>query len=156
MPPVSNETLLRYCLIIHGILEKDAKRKKVDGKFIQLWEGKIVEAFAGSGVSNAFYGKVLNTLYEIGCLEMLRRGARGSLTQIHVIRKPEAEDLERAHGLTSHLTAPTAYDKLSQRVSTVEGRLQGIDVAKMFQLLEQRVRVLEAQLSKESAANAPQ
>ncbi len=152
MPPVSNETLLRYAQTIYDILDKDKKRKKIDGKFVQLWEGKIVETFAGSGVSNAFYGKVLNTLYEIGCLELVRRGARGSLTQISVIRRPTAEDLDRVHGLTSHLTTPTVYDKLSQRVSTVEGRLQGIDVAKMFHNLEQRVRTLEAKLAgKESA-----
>ena len=46
MPPVSNETLLRYCITIYDLLAKDAKKKKVDGKFVQLWEGKLVETFA--------------------------------------------------------------------------------------------------------------
>jgi hypothetical protein len=149
MPPVSNETLLRYCTTIYDILAKDTKRKKINGKMVHLWEGKIVETFAGSGVSNAFYGKVLNTLYEIGCLYMLRRGARGSLTQIIVLRRPEGADLERVHGLTSHLTSPSEYDTLSQRVQGLERRFDGIDVAKMFQLLENRLRVLEAKLAGE-------
>lgn len=147
MPAVSNETLLRYCVTIYDILAKNTNKRKVNGKFVQLWEGKLVETFAGSGVSNAFYGKVMNTLYEIGCLSMLRRGARGSLTQIIVLRRPEAFDLERVHGLTSHLTSPSEYDTLSQRVDQMERRFDGIDVAKMFSVLESRVRTLEAKLA---------
>jgi len=144
MPAVSNETLLRYCHQLYDILAKDAKRKKIDGKFVQLWEGKIVETFSGSGVSNAFYGKVLNTLYETGSLMLVRRGARGTPTQIIVLRRPEAEDLERVHGLTGHLTSPSAYDTLSQRVSTLERRFDGIDVAKLIASHEARIRELEA------------
>ena len=147
MPPVSNETLLRYCQQVYDVIAKNTNKRKVNGKFVQLWEGKIVETYAGSGVSNAFYGKVMNTLYEIGCLQMLRRGARGSLTQIIVLRRPEPFDLERVHGLARDLTPPTEYATLALRVDQMERRFDGIDVAKMFSILEQRVRTLEAKLA---------
>jgi hypothetical protein len=147
MPPVSNETLLRYCETVYDHLASTAKKNKEHGF---LWEGKIVESFHACGISNAFYGKIMNTMYEIGCLKQVRRGARGVLTQIALLKRPTATDLENAHGLESHLTKPTEYDRLSQRVSSVEGRLQGIELARVVANFDARLRTLEAKV-KESA-----
>jgi len=151
MPPVSDETLLRYCQTVYDALAVSAKKNKEHGL---LWEGKLVEFFSTCGISNAFYAKVFNTMYEIGSLRMLRRGARGVLTQVVLIKRPEAELLEGAHGLSESLTKPTEYDRLSQRVSSLEGRLQGIEVAKVIALHEQRLRALEAKASSKTKESA--
>jgi hypothetical protein len=109
-----------------------------------LWEGRIIKTFSGLGISNAHYGKVMNTMYEIGSIVQVRRGARGSATVIALHKRPEASDLERAHGIgENRLTKPTEADRLSQRVGVLEGRLQGIDIAKTLANLHSRISQLE-------------
>lgn len=146
MPQINNDTLLRYCITVFDGLAKTSKKRKIDGKMVTLWEGKLVEFFSSSGISNAFYGRVFQTLYEIGSLEMHKRGSRGVATQIVLHKRPEADDLDRVHGLGSNLTAPTMYDRLSQRVSGLEGRLEGINLEKVIANQEQRLRALEAKV----------
>jgi hypothetical protein len=142
MPPVSRETLLRYMTTVYDRLESESV-KNGDGE-PAMWEGGIIKTFSGLGISNAHYAKVMNTMYEIGSIVQVRRGARGSATVIALHKRPESTDLERAYGVgENRLTSPTESDRLSQRVSVLEGRLQGIDLAKTLANLHSRISKLE-------------
>lgn len=145
MPPVSKETLLRYCEELYDGLHKKAKKKN---GYDKLYEGKVTELFASLGLSSSHYAKIFNTLYETGAIELVRRGARNSPTQIALHERPTAETLQRTAGVTPHLTQPSAHDKLSQRVSVLEGRLQGIELAKVIAHQERRIKQLEVILLK--------
>jgi hypothetical protein len=145
MPPISKDTLLRYCVTIYEALE--AGSKEVDG--VRQWEGRYTELFAGLGISNAHYSKVSNTLQEIGAIEMLRRGARGTSTLIALHRKPEVSDLAGGVGTEpGHLTRPTALDTLTQRVSQLERRLDGVDLKAYIANTERRLLTLEGKQAK--------
>jgi hypothetical protein len=143
--PVTNETLLRYCTELYQALERNATKRDGHEK---MWEGKFTELFASVGISNTHYAKVVTTLQEIGCIEYVRKGARGVPSLIALHSEPTADALGNAHGLQSRLTNPTPHDKLSQRVTVLEGRLQDIDLVKLFANQEQRLRKLEAKLLK--------
>lgn len=140
MPPVTDQTLLRYCQTLYDVLEKDAK--KVDG-YDLVWEGKLIAVFGNLGISNSHYSKVMSTMYEIGSIEMIRRGARGVQTLIALHARPS---LEHVHKATSHdrgLTPSSESAKLERRVKELERRLEGIDVRLMLGNHEERVRKLE-------------
>ena len=145
MPAVSNEAMIRYCNAVYDLLESEAK----DG----VWEGGIMAKFSTLGISNAHYGKVMGTLYDIGSLEQVRRGARSNPTVIRLHRKPDADRIAAALSLTSRLTSDSPYATLTQRVDNLEGRLQGIDLAKYISTTERRLKALEAEVRRER--NAP-
>ena len=145
MPNISPDTMLRYCQSMYDELAKNAI-KNSDG---HLWEGRITMTFSNLGISNSHYSKVMNTMYEVGSIEQVRRGARSVPSLIRLHKRPTEDDLARGLGLQdSPLTAATPHDKLSQRVSVLEGRLQGIEIAKWIQLTEQRITKLEASKGK--------
>jgi len=126
---------------LYEALDGAAEKHPIHGR---VWEGKFTELFSTLRISNAHYAKVTTTLYELGCITQIRKGARGVTTMIAVHRPPSVEAMASAHGLQSRLTNPSAHDKLSQRVSVLEGRFQGIDVAKYIANTEARLKKLEA------------
>lgn len=145
MPPVSRETLLRYCETVFDALSANATE---DGE-LRVWEGRYVELFSGLGISNAHYSRISSTLQEIGSIEIVRRGARGVSTRIVLHRRPEQADLDGSVGLDSPLTRPTAADKLTQRVTQLERRLDGIELKTYLANLEKRLRVVEGKVGKQ-------
>lgn len=148
MPAVTDETLLRYCLLVYHALEKDAKP---DNGYNLLWEGKLVALFSSLGISNAHYGKVLKTMYEIGCLQQVRRGARNVSSLIALHGEPTEAHIKGVVSLDRDLTPPSDSAKLERRVKEIEGRLQGIDVHKMVQSTDERIRVLERKVAELNA-----
>lgn len=145
MAPVSKDTLLRYCVTIYEALE--ANSKVVEG--VRQWEGRYTDLFTGLGISNAHYSRVSSTLQEIGAIEILRRGARGTTTLIALHRKPDVSDLTGGVGTDApSLTRPSALDTLTQRVSQLERRLDGIDLKAYITSTERRFQELETKKAK--------
>lgn len=144
MPPVTDETLLRYCLSLYHVLEQDAK--PADG-YKLLWEGKLVALFSSLSISNAHYRKVFDTMYETGCIEMVRRGARNVPTQIALHGKPTADNVKGVVSLDRGLTPPTDSAKLERRVKEIEGRLQGINVHQLAKNYNERIQALERKVA---------
>ncbi len=145
MAPVSKETLLRYCVSVYEALEAGSKLD--EGK--RLWEGKYTELFATLGISNAHYSRVSNTLQEIGAIEVIRRGARGTYTLIALYKKPDETDLAGQLGIEpSHLTRATPLDMLTQRVSQLERRFEGVDLKAYISNTERRLLELEGKQAK--------
>lgn len=144
MPPVNLDTLVRYCITVYDKLEENA----VDTGEGLVWEGGLIKLFSRCGISNAHYSTVMNTLYEIGALVMLRRGARGVQTQIALRYRPTLEAVQSAAGVTPALTSPSAYDMLAQRVSDIEGRLDGIDLKQLIASFNERLVALERKAAK--------
>lgn len=144
MPPVTDETLLRYCLSLYHALEVEAKPSN---GYKLLWEGKLIALFSSLGISNAHYRKVFDTMYEAGCIEMVRRGARNVPTQIALHGKPTGDNVKAVVSLDRGLTPPTDSAKLERRVKEIEGRLQGIDVHKMVHSTDERLKALERKVA---------
>lgn len=143
MPPVTKDTLLRYCQNVYDALAEDAKPTP---EYDLLWSGKIIETYAGLGISNAHYGRIMDTLYEIGAIQQVRRGARGVPTLIALHSRPE--NLDGVRGFAAQdLTKPTAADMLSQRVDVLERRLEGIELKKALASINDRLSQLESKAS---------
>lgn len=145
MPAVTDETLLRYCLSLYHELERDAK--PANG-YKLLWEGKLVALFSSLSISNAHYRKVFDTMYEAGCIEMVRRGARNVPTQIALHGKPTGDNVKAVVSLDRGLTPPTDSAKLERRVKEIEGRLQGINVHQLVKNYNERMLALEAEVKR--------
>lgn len=140
MPPVTKDTLLRYCQSVYDALAENAKPTP---DYDLLWSGKIIELYAGLGISNAHYGRIMDTLYEIGSVEQVRRGARGVTTLIALHERPANLDGVRGFG-GSDLTKPSASDILSQRVEVLERRLAGIDLKVALKDIHDRLSEVES------------
>jgi hypothetical protein len=151
VPPVSSDTLFRYCDTVYAALLKESV--EVEGR--KQWEGRFVELFSSLGISNSHYSRINTTLQELGCIELIRRGARGVLTMIVLHQPPTSEMFEGTVGATTGgLTQPTATDKLSQRLAQLERRIEGVDIKAYIVKTEKRLLELEAQVSKPKRRSA--
>ncbi len=139
---INNDSLHKYCLTLHTALAEQA----VDG----VWSGHITRLYGALGISSSHYGTIMEALYQTGSLEQLQRGTRSTLTRIRVREAPDAVKLARIFISGSPLTKLHPLDKLSQRVTNLEGRLQGIDIAQYVAHTEKRLALLEAAVQKES------
>lgn len=137
MPPVTDATLLRYCCTLYDLLETTASEAELGN----VWEGKITEVFKDTGISNSHYGKVMDVFYRCGAAEQLRRGARGAPTQILLKARPDEEMI--ASVFTPGLTSDTPHAMLMRRIEVLERRLQGIDLVKLLDNFEKRLRRVE-------------
>ena len=133
---ITEETLLRYCQQIYDNLLEEAEPSE-DHNF-PVWSGGIVSFFSGQGISNAHYGTVLNALYESGSVVQLRRGARSTPTLLGIVRRPDSVAVP-----SPRLTKGGASDRLTDRVSELERRLQGVDVKKFIASTHTRLTALE-------------
>jgi hypothetical protein len=135
---ITPATLLRYCQQVYDAMELSAK----DG----VWEGRTTELLSRLHISNAHYSRVVSTLVDTGSIELLQRGARNALTRYQLHFRLSGDNGVQVSD--SALTEPTAFDRLSARVSGLERRLEGIDVKTYLANVEKRVQSLEAKANK--------
>lgn len=146
MAAVTNETLLRYCEEFYDGMLPDAK---ADEQYDKVWEGYVTRFYSSLNLSNAHYSRIMHTLTQTGCIQILRKGARGTTTLIALHARPTAELVEGVTGLQADLTKPEPPDTLSQRVRQLERRLEGIDVKALFAHLNDRVGKVERAVGKD-------
>lgn len=119
-----------------------SKQSNEDGIYL----GKIVETFGTLNISMSHYTPILNALKELGCIELLERGARGRPTRIRLYDAPEqgAFDALYKSDLTSDVKPATVLgEELAQRISNIERRLEGLDVKAIVVDHESRIKKLE-------------
>lgn len=139
MPP--EKRMFGYLLQLYEAMVKEAtpKNKKV-------YEGKVVTTFQNLNISMAHYTPLFNALKELGCIELIDRGARGRPTRYRLHHPPVEDAYENlyAGGLTDGskpATVPVA--ELEQRISNLERRLEGLDIKGMAVNFEERISKME-------------
>lgn len=124
--------LYAHAITLYDILKAEA----VNGEF----SGSMVQAYKKTNASMTYYSQVFGILAELGSIEILHRGRRGST--IRILDPPGREAFETIY--PQSLTASRRYDSLESRVTILERRLKGIDVVAAIANFERRVRALEA------------
>jgi len=148
MPPEARK--FSYLLQLYEAMEKESTVIKKNGaKSTTTYEGKVVTTFHSLGISMAHYTVLFNALKELGCIELIDRGARGRPTRyrLHGAPTEDAYDARYVKGdktLTGGAKPATIpLDELEQRITNLEGRLKGLDIKAVVVNHEERLVRLE-------------
>lgn len=133
---VDGPATFNYLAQLYELLENESK----DGMF----EGSTTKTFRQLGVSQSYYSKLYAYLYELGCIELVRRGTSHYPSQLRLIHAPTLEEFDASY-LTNVKPRATL---LEQRISHIEGRLPKVDLEQALAALAIRVDALESQLKK--------
>lgn len=109
------------------------------GKTILVQRTKVFDTL---NISRGYYSSLYGNLEDMGCVEHVTRGTHGRPSEMILYHPPTLElyDSKRAR---SRLTSRSAPANLTQRVTVLERRLDGIDVKEAIVTLDQRLRALE-------------
>jgi hypothetical protein len=124
-----------YTCRLYDALEEQAKSG--------IFEGKVVETFSKLGISMTHYTPLFNYLRELGCIEMLERGARARPTRYRLYGRPSREAFDGMYLTKTPRPATIPLQGLEKRVLDLERRLDGLELKEMFLNLEKRVKNLE-------------
>lgn len=128
---------------VYDAMKKDSKRAKVDGVNASVWEGFTTTLFSKLGVPIPYYGKVLTALKLMGCIRLLKRGARGTPSQWALYKKPNATDFEKVKNEVQTTKRRDDITALEQRVNDLVASFSGLDVKDAFADHESRISKLE-------------
>jgi hypothetical protein len=126
--------ILKLAKILYSRLEEQSN----DG----IFTGSVVSVFKSLEVSQAYYSKLYDLLYDSGCVERIQRGSSHTPSVLRLIRAPDADDF-RVQPLTNTKSSATL---LEQRVTSIEGRLPNVDLASTITDFETRISDLESQI----------
>jgi hypothetical protein len=132
----SDPIVLKYAKELYSKLEE----RSTDG----IFTGSTTAVFKSMGISQAYYSKLYDLLYDSGCVEQIQRGSSHTLSVLRLIRAPDADDFR-----VQHLTKPkSSATLLEQRVTNIEGRLPNVDLASIIDNFETRIADLESQIGR--------
>jgi hypothetical protein len=136
-------TDFKYTLEFYNLLEENSSQKVIDGVPLIVFQGATTKMFRAMGVSQSYYSKIVAALKDLGCITVLKRGARGvdSLVALHH-RPNEMEFLVRSK---SDLTDTPQAARITQQIDKVARAVGGgdFDVVAAIENLDRRVKELE-------------
>lgn len=123
-------------------LHEKSTEEEIDGIKTRIFRGGLVEVFRTLRISQSYYSKSVDSLKALGCLTLIRRGARSSPSVVALHHAPDEIEwmLRRDVG---DLTGSPEGAKLLQRLSDVEKLLGGINVVSALRDVEDRLKALE-------------
>jgi len=134
-------TDFKYTLEFYRLLESNAEREIFDGVELTVYRGALTKLFKGLGVSQSYYSRVTVALKSLGCITLLKRGARGVDSIVAVHHPPDEMEFLIHH--STPLTHSPQAAKVTDRLADLEKRLGGLDVVEAIANLDRRVKVLE-------------
>jgi hypothetical protein len=127
-------------------LDSEAKEEDMDGVNLRVFRGSIVHAYRTCAIPQSYYSAVRKSLTGMGCITMLRQGARGKASVVVLHKAPELADYEVVKH--SDLTPRLDPAILAQRVDDLSKQLGGINIVAAFQNIEERLREVEHRTDK--------
>jgi hypothetical protein len=113
-----------------------------------LYSGSQRRTFDRLNLSNAMNPILFRTLREMGCIEMVQRGAGSRPTILKLIKPPQIEQFREwnLNAMSERaLTTHTSSSSIQQQLRLLERRLpQGIDLPSWILGIEDRLAKLEA------------
>lgn len=136
-------TDFKYTIEFYRLLEGQADKEIIDGIELTVFKGALTKVFMGLGVSQSYYSKIMPALKDLGCITILKRGARGVDSLVALHHAPdEMEFLIRSK---SDLTSSPQAAKLTEQLDTILRLLGGgtFDVVAAIENLDTRLKKLE-------------
>lgn len=136
----------RYSRELYDLLAEKAKAENIQGVEIQIYRGSITKLWNKTGASNAYYSKVMRSLDQLGCIQVVERGSGGRESVVALIRRPADGEVSTKLDLTPPGEAATLA--LRQEIEGLKKNIGGIDIAEAFQVVEKRLTALEREVAK--------
>lgn len=132
---------------IYDAMKKDSRRVRIEGVHAHLWEGFATHLFSEKRVPIPYYGKVLNALKEMGCIRLIKRGARTQPSQWALYKKPTRKDFDV---VAKKVTTKRRSDieAVEQRQRDVEKRIGTVDIPKVIAAMDKEIKSLKGRVSK--------
>lgn len=135
------EAVYHHLQELYGELESQSAIEEMDGVKLRVFKGSIVAAYRNCGIPQSYYSDVRKALTGMGCITILRQGARAKPTVIVLHKSPELSDYEVVRH--SELTPRLDPAIVAQRVDDLMKQLGGINIVEAFRNHEERLRELE-------------
>ena len=137
-------TVYSYAQTIYNHMKEHAERDEETGDL--YWTGTVTSVFAGAGINNANYSRVMNALKAMGCIQVKYRGGGAAKMEFWVMSPPNEADYERARedgalGNNKSLQFHKETRDLNNKVAKLEASLKTM-VHSMNSLIN-RVTLLE-------------
>jgi hypothetical protein len=146
---------------LYARFQKEANVQTLsNGDSVLVWKGKLVDTILDTGIPYGSYRRNVDVLEQIGAIQVIARGTRGTSTII-VLLQPPTEELWAARGssdtrLTQAVDSATLM-KQAQEILDSLGGLDGeaikralVNLEGRMKDLENRVNALENVIPKES------
>lgn len=130
-----------YCRDFYNLLESKAEMEMVNGVPLKLFRGPLTGVYKELGIGQSYYSMINRTLREMGCVTLMRRGARGSDSVLALHHPPD--ETEFLFSQSRRLTDPPPAAKLTERIERLERRLGGVDIGKALNEIDERLTKLE-------------
>jgi hypothetical protein len=131
---------------LYKLLEADSQKEVIDGIEIKVFRGPLVQTFKSLGVSQVYYSKSIAGLTSLGCITLLRRGARSSPSIVALHHPPHELDWLADRGSGKGLTTSPEGAKLRQEIQDIKRQLGGIDIRAALAEFERRLGELERKM----------
>jgi hypothetical protein len=137
---MSDDQLFEKLEALYTALNAIKGEKGPKGKTIRVQRTKVFDTL---GISRGYYTILYSNLEDMGCIEHVSRGTQGRPSEMILYHPPKIEqyDPKRAR---SRLTTRSKSANLSQRVTILERRLEGVDLKEAIVALDKRIRALES------------
>lgn len=137
-------TDFKYTMEYYRLLSSNAEVQTIDGVELTVYRGATTKLFRSMGISQSYYSKIIGSLKDLGCITLIKRGARGvdSIVALH----HEPSEMEFLIRTASPLTNSPQAARLSERVADVEKQLGGLIVVDAVKNLDERLKKLERKL----------
>ena len=143
-PKGSGNTVYSYAQTIYNHMKENAERDEETGDL--YWTGTVTSVFAGAGINNANYSRVMNALKAMDCIKVKYRGGGAAKMEFWVMGPPNEVAYERARedgalGNNKALQFHKETRELNNKVAKLEASLKTM-INSMNSLIN-RVTLLE-------------
>lgn len=133
--------LLEYCVRLFEAMSPNATEQEG----VLVWQGRLLEMAAGLGISRGNYSRAIAKLREMGCVEQISRGFRGThLSTYALIQPPTPEAFVKSSDAT--LTSRPTYDSLVARVKELERQIGGLNIVEVLATHDGQIKELQTAL----------
>lgn len=140
----------------------DAMKDRADQRDedVFIYHGKVTELFRELGIPTMYYSAIRRFLVHCGCIEMVKRGARGTGSEVRLLHRPVPEDStaeivkiasERLTVGPESATLSVEFERRIRRLEKWRETLGGLNIAEAFRNQEMRIADLQTQVAELSS-----
>jgi hypothetical protein len=123
--------MFRHVEAAYEAMAADAKKRKIEGRTLKVYEGFTTRLLVSKGIPVAYYTAVTELLKVMGCAVQLSRGSgKGNPSKWAIVGPPTPEGYDRAVKVISPVAngkRPTAAASLTARKRALREELKAVD-----------------------------
>lgn len=136
-----------YAAAFYAEMVDNADEQIIRGNKYIVWNGFIGETCRKLDIPKGTENRILKPLTDMGCIEVLVRGATSHPTVI-VLFKPPTEELWEQIRQTPSLTRAPSLAKMRVELRDIQRQLGGVNLTKVVKNFEDRISKVEDFLEK--------